>query len=137
MSDDLMIRLESLLAPAAAFDVIVDVRGWWQGEIEGDTDRVGAEFSYEVPGVHRSVQSVSALDPGVLVAWEVVDANLTFASDPAEWVGTRITFDIAPAGDGSVVVFTHHGLTPALECFEACSSGWRYYAGTSLGSLLA
>ncbi len=32
--------------PEDAFDAITNVRGWWSGEIDGDTDALDAEFSY-------------------------------------------------------------------------------------------
>lgn len=38
--------------PQAAFAAIVNVRGWWSGDIAGDTDKLGAEFTYRVPEVH-------------------------------------------------------------------------------------
>jgi len=45
-----------------------------------------------------------------------------------DWAGTTITFDIAPAGgSGTVLNFTHHGLTPQLECFSMCRAGWTQY----------
>ncbi|TLS44413.1 hypothetical protein FE633_20615 [Streptomyces montanus] len=61
-----------------------------------------------------------------------MDGYLSFVDDTTEWTGTDITFDIVPTGDGTEVRFTHLGLAPHFECFEKCSSGWRYYIATSL-----
>jgi len=62
----------------------------------------------------------------------VTDGYLDFVEDKAEWTGTDITFDIAPAADGAEVRFTHVGLVPAQECFDRCFPAWDFYIGTSL-----
>jgi hypothetical protein len=123
--------------PEETFGTINDVRAWWTGEIEGDTDRVGAEFTYRYADVHRSTQRITELVPGQRVAWRVVDADLSFARDRAEWTGTDIVFEIARHGGGSEVRFTHHGLNPEVECYEACSTGWTMYIDGSLRRVLA
>jgi uncharacterized protein YndB with AHSA1/START domain len=63
---------------------------------------------------------VDGTDRAAGVCWTVL------ASVPTpDWAGTTITFDIAPAGDGGTVLrFTHHGLTPQLECYSMCDVGW-------------
>ncbi|MGN9842932.1 SRPBCC family protein [Nonomuraea sp. H19] len=122
--------------PDQAFAAITDVRGWWSGEIDGPTDELGAEFTYRYQDVHRSTQRITELIPGRRVAWHVVDGYLSFVADATEWTGTDITFDIAPTGDGTEVRFTHVGLAPHDECFENCSSAWRFYIATSLRSLI-
>ena len=122
--------------PAETYATINDVRAWWTGDIEGDTDRVGAEFTYRYADVHRSTQRITELVPGQRIAWRVVDADLSFARDRSEWTGTEIVFEIAPHGGGSEVRFTHHGLVPEVECFDACSTGWTMYVDGSLRRVL-
>ena len=118
--------------PAEVFVRLNDVRDWWTGEITGPTDELGAEFTYVHGDVHRSTQRVVELTPATRVVWLVTAAHLTFAAQPDEWVGTRVVFDLAPAGGGTEVRFTHVGLTPELDCFDGCATGWRFFVGTRL-----
>jgi hypothetical protein len=62
--------------PDEVFDAINNVSGWWSGNIGGETGRLGAEFTYEVPGVHRSKQKIAELVPGKKVVWRVLDSKL-------------------------------------------------------------
>jgi hypothetical protein len=119
-------------SPEEVFAVINDVRRWWTGDIVGDSTTVGGEFTYQHADVHRSTQRVTELVRGKRIAWHVTDSHLAFSSDPADWTGTDITFDITDDDDTTHVRFTHVGLVPTSECYESCSSAWNYYVNSSL-----
>jgi hypothetical protein len=133
MNDEsLTISFTTDRTPEEAFAAINDVRSWWSGEIDGPTGELGAEFTYRYQDIHRSTQQITELVPGRRIAWHVTDGYLDFVEDKAEWTGTDITFDIAPAAGGAEVRFTHVGLVPAQPCFDQCSPAWNFYIGTSL-----
>jgi Activator of Hsp90 ATPase homolog 1-like protein len=123
--------------PEEAFTAINNVRGWWSGEIEGRTDKLGEEWTYRYEDLHYSKQRITELVPGKRVVWLVVDGYLGFVEDKTEWVGTRITFDLSKKGGKTQVRFTHVGLVPKDECFNACSDAWGFYITGSLRSLIS
>jgi hypothetical protein len=84
--------------PDEAMAAINDVRGWWSGEIEGSTDRLGDEFTYRYKDFHYSKQRITELIPGTKVAWLVLDGRLSFAENKEEWTGTRIVFEVCGKG---------------------------------------
>jgi hypothetical protein len=122
--------------PEEAFAAINNVRGWWSGEIEGSTDKLGAKFTYRYQDVHRSKQEITEFIPGKRVVWRVLDSYLNFVKDKSEWNGTKVIFDVSEKGDKTEVRFTHQGLVPKDECFDACSNAWGSYINGSLRSLI-
>jgi hypothetical protein len=71
--------------PEQAFAAITSVRGWWSGGIDGDTDVLGAEFTYRYQDIHRSTPKITELVPGRKVTWHVVDGYLGFTACSACW----------------------------------------------------
>jgi hypothetical protein len=122
--------------PIEVFNAINNVRGWWSGEIEGDTNKLGAEFSYHVPGAHRSKQKITEFIPGKKVVWRVLDASLSFVKDKSEWINTEIVFEIAKNGSKTEVHFTHKGLVPKYECYNDCSNAWGLLINGNLCKLI-
>jgi uncharacterized protein YndB with AHSA1/START domain len=124
-------------SPQEVFDAINNVRGWWSGEIDGSTDKLGAEFRYQYQDIHRSTQRITELVPGKKVAWHVLDAQINFVKSKREWKGTDIVFEITKKGGGKTELrFTHVGLVPAIECYGKCAGAWGFYINDSLRSLI-
>jgi hypothetical protein len=137
MSDDLTYTFTVAQSPADAFAAICDVRGWWSGGIEGRTDELGAEWSYEVPEIHFSAFRITELVPDRSVAWLTTKSWLTFTEDHEEWTGTTVRFEVLPTAEGgSQVRFTHEGLVPQVECFGVCRVAWGEYVLGSLKDLI-
>ena len=119
------------------FHAINDVRSWWNEDITGEADAVGAEFTHLVKDIHRARMQVTDLVPGERVAWRVVDNWMSFIQDQSEWKDTEIRFDLSEEDGATTVRFTHVGLVPDYECFEVCNIAWSHYIGGSLRSLIA
>jgi hypothetical protein len=123
-------------SPEEVFNAISNVRGWWSGEIEGETDKLGAEFTYRYQNMHRSKQKITELVPDKKVVWHVLDSSLSFLKDKSEWTGTDIVFDVLAKDGKTEVRFTHVGLAPHIECYGSCSNGWRMLVNGNLRKLI-
>ena len=122
--------------PVEVFNAVNNVRGWWSGEVTGDTGRAGAEFTYRYQNMHKTTQRVTEFIPGKTVAWHVTDAELNFVKDKNEWNGTEIVFEIAKKAKKTQLRFTHTGLVPSVECYGDCSGAWGFFIKESLRSLI-
>ena len=122
--------------PEEAFAAINNVRGWWSDEIDGATDKPGAEFDYHFKDIHRCKLKITELAAGKKVVWRVLDNYFNFTKDKTEWKGTDIVFDISRKGDKTEIRFTHVGLVAEYECYDACSEGWSFYINNSLRDLI-
>jgi uncharacterized protein YndB with AHSA1/START domain len=123
-------------SPAEVFQAVNNVRGWWSGEIDGDTDKLGTEFEYRYRNVHRTMQKITEFVPGKKVVWHVTDSQINFVKDKTEWNGTDIVFEIGKKDGKTELRFTHIGLVPAIECYGGCSGAWGFYINESLRNLI-
>ncbi len=123
--------------PEEAFAAINNVRGWWSGEIEGGTDKLGAEFTYRYKDVHRSKQKITEFIPGKKVVWHVLESHLSFVEHNSEWNDTDIIFDISEKEGKTEVCFTHLGLVPQYECYGSCSNAWGTLINGNLRKLIS
>ena len=136
MSTDFTAAFTVKETPEEVFVAVNNVRAWWSGNVEGETDALDAGFTYRYQDVHYTKQKITEFVPDKKVAWHIEEAFLNFTTEPDEWVGTDVTFEITPQGDGTELRFTHRGLVPEFECYEACSSAWGFYVNGSLKRLI-
>lgn len=110
--------------PTAVFNAINNPQNWWSGEFTGSAEKLNDEFTYRYKDIHYSKQQVVEMVPGKKVVWLVTDSVLNFIEDKTEWNGTRIIFEIEEKGNQTQVRFIHEGLTPQVECYDACEGAW-------------
>lgn len=123
-------------SPQEVFNAINNVRGWWQGAIEGSSNKLNDEFSYRMKEFHFSKQEITEIIPDKKVVWLVTESQLNFIEDKTEWTGTTISFEITEQDNKTQLRFTHAGLNPEVECYGACSNGWTQLIQQSLLSLI-
>jgi hypothetical protein len=49
-------------SPDEVFDSITNVRGWWSEEIDGSTDKLGAEFKCHYKDIHQGKRRLRPLN---------------------------------------------------------------------------
>jgi hypothetical protein len=123
--------------PKQAFDAINNVRGWWSENIDGGTEKLNDEFTYEVKDLHRCTMKLTEVVPNEKVNWLVLDNYFSFVEDQEEWKGTKVSFDISKQGGKTQIRFAHVGLVPQFECYDICQNAWSDYINNSLRNLIA
>lgn len=104
-------------SPAATYNALTTIDGlsnWWTNDTKGDADgviqfRFGPAGGFDMKVLERT--------PNEQLSWEVVDG-------PAEWIGTKVSFDLKQQDDYTIVLFKHAGWKEPIEFMHHCSTKW-------------
>ncbi len=118
------------------FNAIKNVRGWWSENIDGNTDKLDAEFLYHYKAVHICKMKIIEFVPEKKVVWLVLENQFNFTTDQSEWKGNKIDFEISEKDNQTQIIFTQMGLTADYECYNVCQDAWTSYIQGSLKDLI-
>ena len=99
------------------------VAGWWSSDTKGDSKAGGTlTLRFTSAGVEIGRFELKALElqPDQKVLWQVLDG-------PADWIGTRIGFDLKQEGEYAIVLFKHEGWKEPTESMHHCSTKWAVF----------
>src|SRR4051812_34344986 len=119
---DILHLLRIQVSPERVYQALTTaegIHGWWTREATLDS-RIGGtgEFRfYDGKGITRV--RVETLEPPRRVGWLTTSANA-----PGGWDGTRITFDLRPEGEGTLLSFAQRGFREAGEGYALVNTGW-------------
>jgi uncharacterized protein YndB with AHSA1/START domain len=118
-------------APAAALYRALTTteghRGWWTDDCEVG-GAVGQEsvFRFDPMGGgsgHVEMRfRIDRLEPDRAVAWTCVGQR-----NNEDWLNTRLTFTLSPAGDRTRVDLVHSAWRERTKVYDACVAGWSHF----------
>ena len=110
-----------------ALTTIEGLRGWWTDDTSGQTQTDGV-IAFRFGAAGGFDMKVLEQLPGKRLLWLVVDG-------PAEWIGTKVSFDLHQEADYAVILFKHEGWKEPVEFMHHCSTKWATFL-LSLKSLI-
>ena len=102
-----------------ALSTLEGLAAWWTPETRGES-RVRGVIHFQFGDLGYFDMKVLELDPSKRVLWQVVDG-------PAEWIGTKVSFELTHEGDFTIVRFKHLGWKEPVDFMHHCSTKWAVY----------
>ena len=134
-TQDYTCSIQSSVSAKEAYDKIGCVSEWWAKDFKGNARNLGDTFTVRFGETFVDFK-ISEAVPDSKIVWQVANCYLHWLKDKTEWNGTSAAWEISSSRGITTVTFTHHGLTPDVECFGACEKGWNGHIQKSLLNLL-
>jgi uncharacterized protein YndB with AHSA1/START domain len=127
---DILHKVGIKSSPRNVYDALATregLSGWWTTDTQGD-GKVGSVIHFRFGDRGFIDMKVLELEPAKRALWEVV-------AGPPNWIGTKISFDLARDDDLTIVLFKHQGWKEPSEFMHHCSTKWALFL-MSLKSLV-
>lgn len=124
--------ISAKISASEAIKKISNIADWWGVTFTGSSQKQNDKFVLKMGGDSFFNFTVTELIPGKRVVWLVTDCNMPWYSDKKEWADTRLIFDFTESNGLTRLNFTHEGLSPDLECYGDCETGWNHWITKSL-----
>lgn len=119
-----------------AMKKICQVNKWWKHDFSGSAEKIQDKFTVpfgDLNGEKSFVDFVvTEIVPNRKSVWKVTNCNLPWFNDKTEWKNTEVIFEIYSVDNKTNIDFTHVGLVPGIECYDACEKGWDGHITNSL-----
>ncbi len=89
---------------------------WWTTETSGSGE-IGGVVHFQFGDKGFFDMKTLEREEGRLVVWEVIDG-------PAEWIGTKVRWELRQEGEYAILLFRHEGWKEAIEFMQHCSTKW-------------
>ena len=107
-----------------ALSTIEGLSHWWTEETSGDASVGGRiTFTFRSPSgdlVGQMVMEVAESAAPENVRWKCLEG-------PADWVGTRFTFELSEQDEQTILLFGHRDWAEASESMAHCSMKWAVF----------
>ena len=116
-------------SPAEVYAALTQhIPDWWSNDFLGASAKKGDQYNIAFGGTKKTFGIIEAI-PGRQVAWKCLKAHIDMAAlkNKSEWVGTKLTWTLNAAKEGTTLTFLHEGLNQSFECYNVCESGWDYF----------
>ncbi|WP_142784137.1 SRPBCC family protein [Changchengzhania lutea] len=119
-----------------AFNAVLSHIPLWWGKIDNiNLQKVGDQFSifFEENTVWKF--EITKISPNKEIRWKCIEAYhiITGLDDiETEWLNTELIWKFSESDTKNQILlsFEHKGLSPQLNCYEACNNGWNYFVGS-------
>jgi len=125
---DIVQELTINAKPESVFAAITqpdEITRWWANQVTAEPT-VGSLAEFRFDNGEIMTMKITDLDPGRKLSWMVRSAP-QYAH---LWEGTTISWDLAPASNGTKLIFGHHGFATVDAGYAQTRAGWTYFLGS-------
>lgn len=129
---DYSLNIKVSVSSEKVFNAITSQLNEWWGKTSNEVSKEGDEFITKFGSAFWKFRVIEFIENEKLT-WECIGGEPDFN---AEWIGTKIFWEIIPSENTTKVVFVHEGLTPEFKCYNICAPTWDMFITESLKSFV-